>query len=168
MREELKEYICYLDDVDKTMIESRAAEKGVEEYLSQQLVYLDCSRVINGMRMMQTIGYPYSRDITAYLHILDKAESLGLANKDEWVEKLINLHKANLKYEEEHPPVWYGGKKAKDSWIKSKAGKTPRRRNVDNQSTPKSKELTASERLKKLSAEFGNLTFKLKPHKKDE
>ena len=69
--EELNEYITSLDDIDKRIIDQRIAEKGIENYLSQQLVYLDCSRIIKDMRMMQTIGYPYQREISSYLYALE-------------------------------------------------------------------------------------------------
>ena len=63
----LRNYITSLDDSDRKIIDKKVAEKGIEEYLNQQLIYLDCSRIINNMRMMQTIGYPYKRYISIYL-----------------------------------------------------------------------------------------------------
>ena len=68
---ELRDYIITLDNVDKQMIDNRVAEKGIERYLTQQLIYLDCSRIINNMRIMQTIGYPYQREISSYLYALE-------------------------------------------------------------------------------------------------
>ena len=59
-----KKYHTDLDDADRAMIDRRVEEKGIEEYLNQQLVYLDCSRILQGMRMMQTIGYPYKREVS--------------------------------------------------------------------------------------------------------
>ena len=58
----VKKYYTDLDDSDRAMIDRRVEEKGIEGYLTQQLVYLDCTRIIQGMRMMQTIGYPYKRE----------------------------------------------------------------------------------------------------------
>jgi len=171
MLSELEQYICSLDDVDHKMIDNRVAEKGIEGYLTQQLVYLDCTRVINGMRMMQTIGYPYQREISSYLYVLDKLEEYNGLSSDEEVRYYTNLllerHRANLEYEKENPPVWYGGKKAKDKWDKEhKSGKLPRKRKVKEQTIPgMGKEVAAAERLKRLSAQFGNLTFKLKINK---
>ena len=52
-------YNIELDKFDIKMLNNEVVEKGVENYLSLLLVYLDCSRIINNMRMMQTIGYPY-------------------------------------------------------------------------------------------------------------
>lgn len=167
---ELRDYITTLDDADKQIIDNRVAEKGIEQYLNQQLIYLDCSRVLQGMRMMQTIGYPYQREISSYLYALEELLPKDEEEKDNkgfWITKLLGRHQANLEFEKENPPVWYGGKKAKDKWDKEHS-KHPRRKKVSEQTIPgMGKEISNKERLKKLSAQFGNLTFKIKPAKKD-
>ena len=163
----LRNYITSLDDSDHKMIDKRVAEKGIEGYLNQQLIYLDCSRIIKGMRMMQTIGYPYQREISSYLYALETVAVNDFDLDEEWINKLLKRHQANLEYEKENPPVWYGGKKAKDKWDKEH-GKHPRRKKVVEGTIPgMGKEISNKERLKKLSAQFGNLTFKIKPPKKD-
>ena len=164
---ELRNYITSLDDSDHKMIDKRVAEKGIEEYLNQQLIYLDCSRIIKGMRMMQTIGYPYQREISSYFYALETVAGNDFDFDKEWINKLLKRHQANLEYEKENLPVWYGGKKAKDKWDKEH-GKHPRRKKVVEGTIPgMGKEISNKERLKKLSAQFGNLTFKIKPTKKD-
>ena len=164
---ELRDYITSLDDSDHKMIDQRVAEKGIKGYLNQQLVYLDCSRVIQGMRMMQTIGYPYQREISSYLYALETVAGNDFDFDKEWINKLLERHQANLEYEKENPPIWYGGKKAKDKWDKEH-GKHPRRKKSIEGTLPgMGKEISNKERLKKLSAQFGNLTFKIKPPKKD-
>lgn len=163
----LRNYITSLDDSDREIIDKRVAEKGIEEYLNQQLIYLDCSRIIKGMRMMQTIGYPYQREISSYLYALETVAGNDFDFDEEWINKLLERHQANLEYEKENPPIWYGGKKAKDKWDKEH-GKHPRRKKVVEGTIPgMGKEISNKERLKKLSAQFGNLTFKIKPPKKD-
>ena len=165
---ELRNYITSLDDSDHKMIDQRVAEKGIEGYLNQQLVYLDCSRIIQGMRMMQTIGYPYQREISSYLYALETVAGNDFDFDKEWINKLLERHQANLEYEKENPPIWYGGKKAKDKWDKEH-GKHPRRKKSIEGTLPgMGKEISNKERLKKLSAQFGNLTFKIKPPKKDD
>jgi len=160
---ELRNYITSLDDFDHKMIDQRVAEKGIEGYLNQQLIYLDCSRIIQGMRMMQTIGYPYQREISSYLYAVE----MHAFHKHIWENKLLERHQANLEYEKENPPIWYGGKKAKDKWDKEH-GKHPRRKKSIEGTIPgMGKEISNKEKLKKLSAQFGNLTFKIKPPKKD-
>ena len=163
----LRNYITSLDDSDREIIDKRVAEKGIEEYLNQQLIYLDCSRIIKGIRMMQTIGYPYQREISSYLYALETVAGNDFDFDEEWTNKLLKRHQANLEYEKENPPIWYGGKKAKDKWDKEH-GKHPRRKKVVEGTIPgMGKEISNKERLKKLSAQFGNLTFKIKPPKKD-
>jgi hypothetical protein len=164
---ELRDYITSLDDSDHKMIDQRVAEKGIEGYLNQQLVYLDCSRIIQGMRMMQTIGYPYQREISSYIYALETVAGNDFDFDKEWIDKLLERHQANLEYEKENPPIWYGGKKAKDKWDKEH-GKHPRRKKSIEGTLPgMGKEISNKERLKKLSAQFGPLTFKIKPPKKD-
>jgi len=164
---ELRDYITSLDDSDHEMIDQRVAKKGIEGYLNQQLVYLDCSRIIQGMRMMQTIGYPYQREISSYIYALETVAGNDFDFDKEWIDKLLERHQANLEYEKENPPIWYGGKKAKDKWDKEH-GKHPRRKKSIEGTIPgMSKEISNKEKLKKLSAQFGNLTFKIKPPKKD-
>lgn len=164
---ELRDYIISLDNSDHKMIDQRVAEKGIEGYLNQQLVYLDCSRIIQGMRMMQTIGYPYQREISSYLYALETVAGNDFDLDKEWINKLLERHQTNLEYEKENPPIWYGGKKAKDKWDKEH-GKHPRRKKSSECTLPgMGKEISNKERLKKLSAQFGPLTFKIKPPKKD-
>mgnify|MGYP006872979230 CR=1 FL=1 len=166
--DELKNYITELDSADKTIINNDVAEKGIIKYLSQQLIYLDCSRVYkDGSRAMQTIGYPYQRCISSYLYALEIIQD-DLDYINLWKDKLMERHKANLEYEKENPPIWYGGKKAKAKWDKEH-NKLPRRRNVKEQTIPgMGKEISNAERLKRLSAQFGKLNFKIKPTKKDD
>ena len=163
----IKTYHTDLDDYDKAIIDKKVAEKGIEEYLNQQLIYLDCSRILQGMRMMQTIGYPYKREISSYLYALETVAGNDFDFDKEWINKLLERHQANLEYEKENPPIWYGGKKAKDKWDKEH-GKHPRRKKSIEGTLPgMGKEISNKEKLKKLSAQFGNLTFKIKPPKKD-
>ena len=172
---ELRDYITTLDDADHRMINQRVDEKGIERYLTQQLVYLDCSRIINNMRMMQTIGYPYQREISSYLYALEtqvnfltvEDSDVSKFNKQEWIDKLLERHQANLEYEKENPPIWYGGKKAKDKWDKEHGKHPHRKKSIEGTLPGMGKEISNKERLKKLSAQFGNLTFKIKPPKKD-
>lgn len=159
----IKKYHTDLDDADRAMIDRRVEEKGIEGYLNQQLVYLDCSRIIQGMRMMQTIGYPYKREISSYLYAVE----MHAVHKHIWENKLLERHQANLEFEKENPPIWYGGKKAKDKWDKEH-GKHPRRKkSIEGTISGMGKEISNKEKLKKLNAQFGNLTFKIKPPKKD-
>ena len=66
-----KDYLIELDKSDINILNQEVVEKGVEGYLSLLLIYLDCSRIVDNMRMMQTIGYPYRVYISRYVYILD-------------------------------------------------------------------------------------------------
>ena len=120
INELVKKYHTDLDDSDRAMIDRRVEEKGIEEYLNQQLVYLDCSRIIQGMRMMQTIGYPYKREITSYVYVIQTRYDNAEHCKN-WINKLIERHNANIEYEKENPPIWYDGKPKKGGKRKPKA-----------------------------------------------
>ena len=164
---ELRDYIISLDKADCNIIDNKVAKKGIGNYLSQQLIYLDCSRIIQGMRMMQTIGYPYQREISSYLYALETVAGNDFDFDKEWINKLLERHQANLEYEKENPPIWYGGKKAKDKWDKEH-GKHPRRKKSSEGTIPgMGKEISNKEKLRKLNANFSGLTFKIKPPKKD-
>ena len=165
IEEIIKKYHTDLDNIDRAMIDKRVEEKGIEEYLNQQLVYLDCSRVIDGMRilqgmrMMQTIGYPYKREISSYVYALE-----GFQDDPDyckyWIDKLIERHLANLEYEKENPPIWYDGKPKKTSKRKPKA----KEGDMFPEETKKAKISKAEAKLKAklLGANLGFGGFKFK------
>ena len=152
-----KDYLIELDKSDINILNQEVVEKGVEGYLSLLLVYLDCSRIINNMRMMQTIGYPYRVYISRYVYILD-----NILNKDKYNEyenKLISLHLKNLEYEKEHDTIIYDKKGFNQ--FKSKANKHPRRENVRKKTTSKPSN-NASNSLKSKLAGCANIKFNIK------
>lgn len=157
---ELNKYTTILDEIDLNIIDQNIQDKGIEGFLDKQLVYLDCSRVINDMRVMQTVGYPYQREISRYLYVLDLIEDDSI--KQDYINRLMDLHNRNLAFESENPPIIYKRN------TKDKSNKLPRRRTSTKETLAKAdKQLSNAERLKKLSANFGPLTFKIKPFKKD-
>ena len=154
-----KKYHTDLDDVDRAMIDRRVEEKGIEGYLNQQLVYLDCSRIIQGMRMMQTIGYPYKREISSYFYAIEtylKEED----KYDYYCVILADKHLANLEYEKENPPIWYDGKPKKVSKRKPKT----KEGDMFPEETKKAKISKAEAKLKAklLGANLGFGGFKFK------
>ena len=160
IKEITEQYYIELDDVDRAMIDRRVEEKGIEEYLNQQLVYLDCSRIIQGMRMMQTIGYPYKKEISSYIYALNNCvnfmtvenSDIDNFNKEEWTNKLIERHEENLEYEKENPPIWYDGKPKKNATRKPKA----KEGDMFPEETNKGKISKAEAKLK---AKLGNVVF---------
>ena len=158
---DLEKYQINLDKFDIEMLNNNIVEKGIENYLSLLLVYLDCSRIINNMRMMQTIGYPYKRYISIYLYILNNI--LYNDKYSEYENKLISLHLKNLDYEKENPPIIYDKKGFNE--FKSKTNKHPRTRKAKEQTIPGFGDDTSSS-LKAKLAGCANVKFTIKPSKK--
>ena len=109
-----KAYTMIIDEQVKAMAIKDINTCGADEFVTKACVRLDCSRIKDDMRMMQTIGTPYKYEITRTLIGIDYALQQGWIDenkKDEYVSKLVALHKRNLKYEEDNPPVIYDKKK---------------------------------------------------------
>ena len=154
---DLENYQIDLDKFDIEMLNNNIVEKGIENYLSLLLVYLDCSRIINNMRMMQTIGYTYKRYISTYIYILNNI--LDKNKYSEYVNNLISLHLKNLDYEKENPPIIYDKKGFNE--FKSKTDKHPRKRKVKEQTIPGFGNDTSSS-LKAKLAGCANVKFNIK------
>lgn len=109
-----KKYTMIVDEQVQAMAVKDVSTCGADEFVAKACVRLDCSRIKDDMRMMQTIGTPYKYEITRTLIGIDYALQQGWIDenkKDEYVSKLVALHKRNLKYEEDNPPVIYDKKK---------------------------------------------------------
>ena len=109
-----KAYIMVIDEQVKAMAIKDISTCGADEFVTKACVRLDCSRIKDDMRMMQTIGTPYQYEISRTLHGINYALEQGLIDenkRDEYVSKLVALHKRNLKYEEDNPPIIYDKKK---------------------------------------------------------
>ena len=103
-----KKYTMVVDEQVKAMAIKDVSTCGADEFVAKACVRLDCSRIKDDMRMMQTIGTPYKYEATRTLIGIDYALQQGWIDenkKDEYVSKLVALHKRNLKYEEDNPPV---------------------------------------------------------------
>ena len=109
-----KAYIMNIDEQVKAMAIKDISTFGADEFVSKACVRLDCSRIKDDMRMMQTIGTPYKYEATRTLIGIDYALQQGWIDenkRDEYISKLVALHKRNLKYEEDNPPIIYDKKK---------------------------------------------------------
>ena len=109
-----KKYTMVVDEQVQAMAIKDVSICGVDEFVAKACVRLDCSRIKDDMRMMQTIGTPYKYEATRTLIGIDYALQQGWIDenkKDEYVSKLVALHKRNLKYEEDNPPIVYDKKK---------------------------------------------------------
>lgn len=109
-----KKYTMIVDEQVQAMAIKDVSTCGADEFVAKACVRLDCSRIKDDMRMMQTIGTPYKYEATRTLIGIDYALQQGWIDenkKDEYVSKLVALHKRNLKYEEDNPPIVYDKKK---------------------------------------------------------
>lgn len=103
-----------IDEQVKAMAIKDVSTFGADEFVTKACVRLDCSRIMDNMRMMQTIGTPYQYEVGRTLYGINYALEQGWIDenkRDEYVSKLVALHKRNLKYEEENPPIVYDKKK---------------------------------------------------------
>ena len=108
-----KAYTMVIDEQVKAMAIKDISTCGADEFVAKACVYLDCSRIKDDMRMMQTIGTPYQYEVGRTLYGISYALEQGLIDenkRDEYVSKLVALHKRNLKYEEDNPPIVYDKK----------------------------------------------------------
>lgn len=103
-----------IDEQVKAMAIKDVSTFGADEFVTKACVRLDCSRIMDNMRMMQTIGTPYQYEVGRTLYGINYALEQGWIDenkRDEYVSKLVALHKRNLKYEEENLPIVYDKKK---------------------------------------------------------
>lgn len=157
----INQYMIELDDIALSMVKSSIKENGsLEAAFRKQLFYLDCSRVYsNGMRPMQTIGYPYRREMSAAIYIAEQMED---SIKEQFLIELIELHQRNIEYEKINPPIWYDGEKGKKKFEQGLKQKLPRRRNVEGK--PK-RETSIERKIKEKKVKLSLLTVNFKPLK---
>lgn len=111
-----KRYIIPLDDNVKRICSNSVAEYGIDKAIENQLHYLDCTRIVNGLRLMQTIGTPYQYEMSKLAYILDTYLSDDEDKISLYYNKIAEIHKANLKYEKDNPPIIYDkSKKVKNA-----------------------------------------------------
>ena len=102
-----KRYIIPLDDNVKRICSNSVAEYGIDKAIENQLHYLDCTRIVNGLRLMQTIGTPYQYEMSKLAYMLDTYLSDDEDKISLYYNKIAEIHKANLKYEKDNPPIIY-------------------------------------------------------------
>lgn len=142
----LDSYLLELDFFSKSFIEQRVRKYGVESVLKVQLECLDCTKkTSNGATVQQTNGYSYRNELSQTIYLIQNYVE-GEELKDWWIERVLKLHEANLKWEVDNPP-------------------TPAKyKRVKGERKPREKKETAAERkLKAQAAKIGKLSLKLKP-----
>lgn len=154
-----KKYTMIVDEQVQAMAVKDVSTCGADEFVAKACVRLDCSRIKDDMRMMQTIGTPYKYEITRTLIGIDYALQQGWIDenkKDEYVSKLVALHKRNLKYEEDNPPVIYDKKKGlkkttRTTKKKAKEGTLDGFEKPKKEKAPSAAQLNAQARAKLIS-----------------
>ena len=109
-----KKYTMVVDEQVQAMAIKDVSTCGADEFVAKACVRLDCSRIKDDMRMMQTIRTPYQYEVGRTLYGINYALEQGWIaenKRDEYVSKLVALHKRNLKYEVDNPPIIYDKKK---------------------------------------------------------
>ena len=154
-----KAYTMAIDEQVKAMAIKDISTCGADEFVAKACVRLDCSRIKDDMRMMQTIGTPYKYEATRTLIGIDYALQQGWIDenkKDEYVSKLVALHKRNLKYEEDNPPIIYDKKKGLNKTTrttrkKAKEGTLEGFEKLKKEKAPTAAQLNAQARAKLIS-----------------
>lgn len=154
-----KKYTMVVDEQVQAMAVKDVSTCGADEFVAKACVRLDCSRIKDDMRMMQTIGTPYKYEITRTLIGIDYALQQGWIDenkKDEYVSKLVALHKRNLKYEEDNPPIIYDKKKGlkkttRTTRKKAKEGTLDGFEKPKKEKAPSAAQLNAQARVKLIS-----------------
>lgn len=154
-----KKYTMIVDEQVQAMAIKDISTCGADEFVAKACVCLDCSRIKDDMRMMQTIGTPYKYEVTRALIGIDYALQQGWIDenkKDEYVSKLVALHKRNLKYEEDNPPIIYDKKKGlknttRTTRKKAKEGTLDGFEKPKKEKAPSAAQLNAQARAKLIS-----------------
>ena len=162
----------YIDEPDSFMtrfVPHEIKSVGLDSFLEYNFRSLDCTRVYkNGLRPMQTIGYPYRRTITETIFTIKNYVEED--KQDEYFERLLKRHSDNLEYEQINPPIWYGTEKDRRKYEKQYGGndrskpkrKRTKQQDVDFPDMPK-KQTAAEKKLAARVAKINALSFKIKP-----
>lgn len=153
-----KRYIIPLDDNVKRICSNSVAEYGIDKAIENQLHYLDCTRIVNGLRLMQTIGTPYQYEMSKLAYMLDTYLSDDEDKLSLYYNKIAEIHKANLKYEKDNPPIIY------DKSKKVKNARTTRKKvkeaTIDGFENSKIQQKSLNADIRK--AILGNIKLKIK------
>lgn len=154
-----KRYIIPLDDNVKRICSNSVDEHGIDKAIEIQLHYLDCTRIVNGLRLMQTIGTPYQYEMSKLAYMLDTYLSDDEEDKISlYYNKIAEIHKANLKYEKDNPPIIY------DKSKKVKNARTTRKKvkeaTIDEFENSKIQQKSLNADIRK--AILGNIKLKIK------
>ena len=155
-----KKYTMQLDNIDKKLCSGYVARLGIDGAIESQFKRLDCSRVKDNLRLMQTIGVPYTYEMSKLAYILYTYLSEDEEDKlKSYLNRLVQLHKDNLKYEETNPPIVYDKrKKVKNARTTRKKAKEATLEGFEKPKRTTAKSLNADIK----AAILGNIKLKVK------
>ena len=155
-----KKYTMQLDNIDKKLCSGYVARLGIDGAIESQFKRLDCSRVKDGLRLMQTIGVPYTYEMSKLAFILYTYLSEDEEDKlKTYLDRLVQLHKDNLKYEETNPPIIYDkSKKVKNARTTRKKAKEATLEGFEKPKRTTAKSLNANIK----AAILGNIKLQIK------
>lgn len=147
----LNDYVIDISDFFVDFIKHEIERYGIDTVYKGYLKELDCSRISDtGLRMQQTVNHRYRHTISEYLYLIHTYFN----DDEEKLQELLDLHKRNLDFEIEHPPVEYKKSKTKTTKVKPKQTSLDFGTNVPKESVRKQKEKLRTERLSKLTFKF--------------
>lgn len=166
----LDKYIDKSDTDITCFIDSEIKSVGLDCYLDYQFRRLNCANVYpNGLRAIQTIDYPYRKNITETIYIIQ--HYVEECKRDEYLIRLLRLHEDNLEYEQLNPPIVYKQKITKskdkiksDDTIEDKPKHIRKKSNATEKKV--SKQTVAERKLAAKVAKLNNLSLVIKPTKK--
>ena len=165
----IQKYIEEPDSFMTSFVPHEIQSVGLDSFLEYNFHSLDCTRVCkDGLRPMQTIGYPYRHTITKTVFTIKNCVEED--KQDEYFERLLKRHSDNLEYEQTNPPIWYGTEKDRHKYEKQYGGsdnskskrKRAKQQDIDFSDMPK-KQTVAEKKLAARVAKINALSFKIKP-----
>jgi hypothetical protein len=160
---QFEEYLIeYDEDWSIDFMMSEIYTQNITDLLDNILNRLDCTKKYpSGIRVMQTIGYPYKREITRFFFVLENVEEDNI--KEDYYQKLVDRHNSNLEFEADNPPIWYSKKYklANERKAKERTSKVTKSRAAKLTKEQKAS-LTLKEKIKSMGITKLNLTIKAK------
>ena len=153
----INSYITPISKFYVDLIKFEVNRFGREEVYNIQLKQLDCTRITeDGIRIQQTIGIPYASELTQMIYLID---TYFKDDEDNRLQQVLDIHKRNIEFEKENPPIIYKSK-SKTAKAKTSKPKQTRMKFDDNGEPVKT---VAERKLAVKAIKMNSLKFNLKP-----